>query len=244
MDKIKCVGYFEGLGAVSYVKDSFDEEMRLFKKYHQKLISERQVAIARMGLHSTDHYLSLFGSWTIMGDLYIPKHLAGKEAIILLRNSLVLEDAEGATNAHRKRHEYLVDNDKAMDILEKAKKGSDNYLILQSTKSIPTNRFGEEAVPIFLFGDKARDYGLWLRAKKKGRIENWGIIKKMPLKFNSAGYINKQAGAYANQLWLGGLLSNSSIVGNNRYLCSDRAHGVQLTAEKPAMKKGLEDKII
>jgi hypothetical protein len=244
MDKIKCVGYFEGLGAVSYLRAPFDEEMRLFKKYSQKLISERQVAVARMGLPRADHYLSLFGSWTMTGDLYIPKHLAGKETIVLLKNSLVLEDPDGATNAHRKEQEYLVDNDKAMDILEKAKKGSDNYLMLQSTKSIPTNRFGEEAVPAFLFGDKASNYGLWLRAKKKGRIENGGIIKKMPLKFDSAGYINKQAGAYANQLWLGGLLSNSNIVGNNRYLCSDRAHGVQLTAEKPAMKKRLEDKII
>jgi hypothetical protein len=237
--ELKLEGNVKGVGNIHYVEAPFDQEMKLFEDNDLKLISGKQLAVARMQ-HGAQSSFSQNGSWIKEGDLYLPASLAGKAAIILLKDSLILDNPEAAVNAHGQGKEYLVNKDKANEILEKAQKGNKRYLLLQSTAKIPTDRFGEEAVPVFLFGKGAKDYGLFLGEKG---------IKAMPLSFDSDEQINKQSSAYANQLWLGSLGDDSGIDGSGRcFSYYDWARGVQLTAEggraeKPATKK-LTDKVL
>ena len=208
-------------GSVFYMAAPFDEEMKLFEEKGLKLISAKDLAYARIKL-GKDHSVSQNGSWVREGDLYVPERLAGKASIVLLRDSLVLEEPEGAVKAHRRGKEAKIVDDKAKSIFEDAKKGSKDYHILESTDAIPTNRFGENSTAVFLFGKHAQDYGLFLKDAK---------INAMPLYFDGKDHINSE-GPYFNQLWLGWLGIDSCIGGGSRYLDGNsRARGVQSAAE-------------
>lgn len=208
-------GCIKGVGSVYLIEAPFDIAMSMLDEHSLKLISAKQLAIARMQ-HGANSSLSLTGSLVKEGNLYFPKRLAGKEAIILFKDSLALQNPKDATDAHRKGNEYFVDNDKAMKLLEKAKKGDNSCLLLKSIEieAIPTDSFGKEQVPFFLFGNKAKDYGVFL--KDNG-------VTAMPLYFNSAKHINKRKGAYANQLILGGLKDYSGIFGRSFLDCEGMA---------------------
>ncbi|MBN2051904.1 hypothetical protein JW756_00190 [Candidatus Woesearchaeota archaeon] len=208
-------------GAIFYVAAPFDDEMKLFEKEGLKLISAKELAHARMKL-GKENSVSQNGSWIREGGLYVPERLAGKASIVLLRDSLVLENPESAVAAHRKGKEASIDDDKAISVLEEAKKDSKNYHILESTQAIPTNGFGENSTADFLFGKHAKDYGLFLKDARIGAV---------PLYFDGNDRINSQ-GPYVSQLWLGRLGSDSIIFGDCRSLKgSSRARGVQLAAE-------------
>jgi hypothetical protein len=207
-------------GSVFYVEAPFDEEMKLFEENGLTLISAKDLTYARMRL-GKDHSVSQNGSWIREGDLYVPARLAGKASIVLARDSFMLENPGAAVKAHRSGNEAKIDDDKAVSVLEEAKKGSKDYHVLESTESIPASKFGENATAVFLFGKLAKDYGLFL--KDAG-------TKAMPLYFDGNDHINSQ-GPYVNQLWLGRLNGNSLILGNGRSLVSNGARGVQLAAE-------------
>jgi hypothetical protein len=220
MDKLELEGHVKGIGKIYYVEAPFDEEMKLFEENGLALISAKDLAYARIKL-GKDHSVSQNGSWVREGDLYVPERLASKASIVLLRDSLVLDNPSTAVNAHRKGNEAKINEDKAMSVLEEAKKGSKDYHVLESTDAIPTTEFGENATAVFLFGKYAKDYGLFLKDAKKNA---------MPLYFDSTDHINSQ-GPYVNQLWLGRLCSSSLIDGYGLLSCYGRARGVQLAAE-------------
>lgn len=225
---LKFEGNVEGVGNVYYVEAPFDEEMKLFKENGLALISAKDLAYARIKL-GKDHSVSQNGSWIREGDLYVPRRLAGETSIVRLKKSLVIDEPEPAVEAHKKGNEARIDDDFAMSIFEKAKKGSEDYHVLESADAIPTDRFGENATAIFLFGkQQAKDYGLFLKDAK---------INVMRLYFHDIRHINSQ-GPYVSQLWFGWLGNYSNFIGNDRFLnCDFRARGVQLAAEDDRIEK-------
>jgi hypothetical protein len=169
--------------------------------------------------------LSRYGSYIQEGNIYIPN----EKGIVLVRNSPVLVSPKEATQAHRNGKEFHIDAELAHSYLDKAKSNSDEAFLLKDRKSIPTNRFSENELTLWLFQDQAQDFGDFLA--------NTGI-NKMPLWFSSQDYFNDQEAPYANQLWLCDLDFRSGLGGNVRYLiCDGRLRGVsEKTGEASSQK--------
>ena len=87
---------------------------------------------------------------------------------------MVLDDPAKATKAHRSGKEYFVSDEQVKRALE------DSIEVPCNTSQIPTNRFGEDAIARFCFGESAEDYGKFL--------EDAGI-SQMPLRFNGKDYV-------------------------------------------------------
>src|SRR4030042_1013658 len=197
-------GYVDGVGDIYGVGRLLDETPRLFKSKNLEYITSKQLAQARIkkGNHSS---FFLDGSYVKEGDLVIPENLAGKTAIIILKNSLVLDNPSAAKKAHEEGHPYFIDTDVAMEIYEKAKKGDKNYFLLEEICDVPTSRFSEEGLTRFLFGSKADDYGILLSENDV----DWASIK-IPYE-SDVGWIPVESikKAFANQLYIAGVVAGT-----------------------------------
>jgi len=212
----------QDLGIVKYVEVPFDEGAEALGA--DNFISGRNLAFARIQ-QGENHSLSKNGSYIREGDILIPR-----EGIVLVRFSYALTSPSKATEAHRQGKEFFITKKRASDYLELAKDPRDNTaFLLTDITPVPTNRFGEDARTIWLFQDKAIDYGEFL--------DNEGI-SVMPLSFNSQDYINEQGKPYANQLWLRSLPGGSGVVGDYWGLAhGDRVRGVfSITGKARAQK--------
>ena len=122
--ELKSAGKIPKIGEISYAEAPFDIEIGLFKKNKPRLrlITGENLAYARIK-SGKDSYFSDKGSWIIEGCLYVPKTIAGKPTIILLRNSLILSDPKKAVESSRKTpFYYRIDDYKAASILEKRRR--------------------------------------------------------------------------------------------------------------------------
>ena len=171
----------------------FDKALAELQKNDYKLISLEENAGLRMQ-EGKDHGVSRNGNWVKEGALYV----LGKGRFIT-RHSTILDNPRKATQAHRNGEEYFVSDDQVKKSLE------DSIQIPYDLSKIPTDRFGEDAIAIFCFGEDAKDYELFL--KDTG-------ISNMSLWLNKESYVQKQEKPYANQLWLGSLGSRFVLIGN------------------------------
>ena len=145
-----------------------------------------------------------------------------------------------ATECHRQGKEfYLSPNDTeklrraaSSDVNQAMKFG---VLLLKRSKilsDIPVEAFGEEDVTSFLFRDKAKEYGRFL--KENG-------IKNVPLRVAGEAYAQEQGRAFSRALWAYDLNLNSALVGYNLILNDNvgRVSGVrELSAAKRAGASG------
>lgn len=213
-------------GRVLYSDAPFDEALTAIESKDGKIITLNQLAYARMQKNS-GHSLSQNGSYVKEGSLYVPNVEHKK---ILLRDSLVLKNPTAATSAHRAGKEYLLGKDfNVNEFLEKLSKG--DYLLLDNTNPVPTNRFGEDERMVWAFGKIAQDYGLFL---KDAGVSQTGFY------MDGNDHINSQGQPYANQLWLHRLVNDSYISGYGRDLYYySRVRGVQSIGEADAPKKNV-----
>ncbi len=219
--ELKKEADIQNLGSISYVAAPFDQSMDIFKEKGLTLISARDLAYARIrdaesnGVKNSS--LCQNGSWIKEGVLYVPN---GKNNLFLLRDSLVLKNPAEATDAHRNSKEYKI-SEKAVKKHVK-ESGKKNVLALKSLDAVPTNRFGEDGLTLWLFDDIAGEYG---------KLLSDSGIKAMPLYFDNADQVVKQGQSYANQLWLGGFGNSSILVGRYWDLLMDNwARGVHASA--------------
>ena len=82
---------------------------------------------------------------------------------------------------------------------------------------IPTNRFGEDGLTAYAFGDAAENYGLFLRGTG---------IKLMPIHLPDLKDEPKDE-PFARQVWFRGLSSMSSLYGRGWGLANGRLRGVR-----------------
>ena len=224
--KVEFEAKIEGLGEIYKVYAPFDKALEALKSRKAKIITSRDLAYARIQEGSRSDS-STYGSYVKEGDIYIPN----QKGVILTRNSLVLKSPKQATQAHKKNKKFYIDKKQAMKYLEKAKHQKDNSAILLTDfNSIPTNRFGDDKLTVWLFQDQAKDYGLFL--KENG-------INERPLHFNDQNYI-KQKSPYADQLWLDYLGKWSYFAGDDRFLSyGDMVRGVLKKTGEASSRKSL-----
>ena len=197
------VGNIEGLGKIISLYGGFDEEMRLFDEDGYKLVTAQDLAFAKMAAENTKNldsfYLMHSGSWVREGVLYFPNN--ANTRIVLVRNSLILDNLDEAVKLHKCGKNYTVADKVAKECLERvAKKDASVFVVNDADKEgivgpIHTNCFSEIGITAWLFGNKSEDYGKSLKSE-------FGKINEVLLSFDSISYIDAQAKPYAKQGWV------------------------------------------
>ncbi|MEM4306906.1 MAG: hypothetical protein QXU88_02565 [Candidatus Woesearchaeota archaeon] len=173
--------------------------------------------IAQLRLASNELYINNRSVWISENINYFPKEK--KVVIAAKRNNPILKGSNPAlaTYCHRQGRELELEENIAKSLYDLAEKDiakakrSGALLLSEIPSFIPSNRLSEEAISIFLFGDLAKEYGLFL--KKHG-------IKSVPihvLKREAFCTVDKP---FAKPFLLTGLKEGSAIVGDNGNLCS------------------------
>ena len=217
----------EGLGEIYRIDRPFNKALESLREQKTKVISSRELAYARIK-EGGDSSLFNYGSYTREGFLYLKN-----EPVLVALNSplLDLQLAEQAFEASRKENYFLTDKKVYEQYKEQAEQ--DKNKILQERKvlilpkrenyEIPTNKFNENELTLFLFKDQAENYGNFLRENE---------ISEMPVWLLDKNYVNSKEGSILTQLWLLDLGNWSVVVGYYGYFVYDcRVRGV---FEKPS----------
>ena len=216
----------KGLGKIYRADLPFNKALESLNEEKAKIISSRELAYARIkeGRNSS---LSNYGSYTREGFLYLKN-----EPVLLALDSplLDLELAEKAVEANKKGNYFLTDRKVYKKYREQAEKEKNNsplnrkVLILPKRENykVPTNKFNDDKLTLFLFKDQAENYGNFLRDNKINEMLVWLIDKS---------YVDSQKGTTLTQLWLHHIDDRSGVVGYDGSLnFNDRVRGV---FEKP-----------
>ena len=200
----------EGLGIIHRVAKPFDEALKTIKSAKANLISVRDLVYARIQ-EGSNSSLCTNGSYIKEGVVYIP------DKSLLVRNSPLLNQklAKKATDCHRNGNEFDINNklvDKYREQAEADKnKSPEKRRVLSLNKrgnfKIPTNRFKDDELTLWLFKDQAENYGNLLEENS---------INEMPAYLTGN---NKEK--FANQLWLSRLSIKSELYGSSRGLSYD-----------------------
>lgn len=178
----------------SYVNAPFDEAKTFLENLGYRIITAQENAGLRIQFGKNAE-VSIKGNYVKEGSLYIPK-----KGRFITRGSLVMASPKDATEAHRKGSEFYVEPEQAELVL------ADSVAVSHDIRPIPTNRFGEDAITVFVFGDIARKYGEFLKEAN---------INEMPLSFDDQDHVDGKSKPYANQLWLRRLDCRSGLLGNH-----------------------------
>lgn len=206
---------------VYQAQGAFDKCVDEFKAKGLEVITAKQLAEARMR-GGANHAVSRSWTWLAENFNYLPNGdilVASKAFNPLLQYASF---AKMATDCHRQIPfmEFCLNDDVVGYLLEGAKqKGGVLQLRRKDiqkevTKGISTDDFGKMELTAFLFGDKAEDYGKFLRKNE---------IKSVPL------YVaNKQSKAFSRALWAFNLYYSSALHGSSFLLNNlGRAFGVR-----------------
>jgi hypothetical protein len=190
----------------AYAEAPFDQALKALKKEKYNLISLEENARLRMQ-EGKGSFISQNGNRVKEGVIYLPS-----KEIYLTKISPIIQNAQEATECHRKGNEFYLNKSQTEKALKDAVKfpKNDNY-------EIPTDKFGNDALTDFAFGKIAKDYGLFLK-------EEAGI-NAMPVWLASC-----EKKPFARQMWfrrLGGG-GRSGLNGDIRNLsCNDGVRGVR-----------------
>lgn len=206
---------------IQYVESPFDEAHGVITSRNGRIISGRHLAFARIQT-GPNHSLSQNGSYIQEGILYDAKATFP----LFLSVSSILEHAIESTQANRDGKEYFPHektietyrNQSEEDIKENPQER--RALIIHQTESfeIPTNRFNQEELTLWLFKVQAEEYGDYLREDG---------IKEMPVYLVGKEFTKNQKKPFERQLWLDHLGVRSNLSGNYRDLdYYDRVRGV------------------
>jgi hypothetical protein len=180
----------------AYVKAPFDEGKKMFEEIGYRIPSAEENARLRIE-EGEKANVSKNGNWVLEGFIYVPK----KKNVYFTKRSPIMENPRAATQAHRKKREFYPTEEQ----VERAIYPPVSIKIPYTQKPIPTNRFAEDEVTIFAFGQTAQAYGDFL--------EQAGI-KESDIYLADRGYVNHQEKAFAQQLWLLRLSVASDFQGN------------------------------
>lgn len=181
----------------AYVEGIFIEALKVLKANDYRLISLEDNAGLRIQ-QGTDAFVSKNGNWVREGALFVQK-----KGVFITKDSPVSENPERAVKANMGGEDFFVTDSQVQKTLETS------IQVPYDSFEIPTNRFGDNEITRFCFGEHAEKYGLFL--------ENSGI-SKMLLKFSSKNSIEEKRGSFARQLWFCGLKRDSTLYGNVRPL--------------------------
>jgi hypothetical protein len=189
-----------------WVAEPFDLAVAELRENGFDVISGEENTEQRI-LQGADADVSQNGNYIKEGSLYVKN-----KGRFFTRKSLVLLNPVDATNAHRNDKEYAVTPRQVEMALGKI--GVDSVKVPYNKKPIPTNRFGEDPITVFMFGKQAQLYGDFLGEYFKANEKP----QEMGLFLDGKEYVKSQPSDYANQGWVQGLGDDSGLVGSNRDL--------------------------
>lgn len=161
----------------------FDKALEILSSINYEFISLLQIAQLRMS-YGKEHYFSKNENIVREAVLYIPK-----KGIFLTKNSPIINNAKEAVQINKNGNEYFLTGRQ----VEQALTNSVKLL----GKSIPTNRFKDNEITNFAFGNFAEQYGDFLYESG---------IEKMPI------YLTRFSDKpFARQLRFKGLESKSAL---------------------------------
>jgi len=199
----------------AYIPAPFDEAKEALEADNYRIISLEDNARLRIQ-EGKDKDVSIHGNFVREGSIYVPQ-----KGSFMTKASPVMKNAQKATDAHRNGDHYFLSNDQVEEALTDA--------IEMSQKSIPTNRFADDEITRYAFGETAEAYGRFL--KEAG-------IKEMPV-----WPLNPNDKAIATQMWFGDLDDGSDLDGDDSYLdCNCRVRGVRQSGAE-GTQKNLESKV-
>ena len=136
-----------------YVNAPFDEGKKLLEKAGYRIINLRENAQLRMK-SGKDAFISQNGNWVAEDFVYV---LSKGIYMTKPENSQIMQNAKKATDAHRNGNEFYLNEKQVEQSLEGA------FLIPDTLRAVPTNRFAEEGLTAFAFGEDAQAYGDFLK---------------------------------------------------------------------------------
>ncbi|MFA6023139.1 MAG: hypothetical protein WC781_03550 [Candidatus Pacearchaeota archaeon] len=178
----------------AYVVAPFDKGKERLKRAGYHIISLEENARLRVQ-EGKDSYCSENGNWVREDVIYVPN-----KGRFLTKNSQIMLNAKEATNCHRSGLDFYLTNEQVEKCLADS--------VELSGELIPTNRFKDDKVTVYAFGDYAETYGDFL---------NEVGINEMPVRLADI-----QDKPFARKLWFCGLDSRSMLDGNYRGLHLDR----------------------
>lgn len=171
---------------VAYAVGDLSNAKNALEANGYRIASVEEIAKARIE-QGRDADVSKFSGWTREGLIY-----TRKTGMFLTKNSPIMANAKEATDCHRNKNEFYLNQKQ----LEQAMGDS----VRVTDELIPTNRFGENEVTIYLFGKISEKYGEFL--KDAG-------IKEMPIYLT-----NPKENPFARPLWFGSLDHRSGLDGD------------------------------
>ena len=170
----------------AYIAAPFDQGKEALEREGYSIISLEENAQLRMQ-QGPNSFVSGNGNWTKEGVIYIPKR-----GIFLTKKSPIMANAQEATACHRNNKDfYLTDAQVEASLADS---------VLLTGQSIPTNRFSEDPVTIYAFGEAADQYGQFLRSTG---------IEGMPVLLATL-----QDKPFARQMWFHGVDGGSCLGGD------------------------------
>jgi len=185
----------------------FDKAKETLESKEYRIISLEENAKLRIQ-QGLDSYISKDGNWTKEGVLYIPN-----KGIFLTKNSPIMQNPREA--AHNYREEYFLTDKQVERALQ--------YSVKLLRENILTNRFKDNEITAFAFGEIAEQYGQFLKEAE---------IKEMPVSVVGIDYINKQHRPFARQMWFSSLNIMSCLDGSWKLDKLNRLRGVQEIKQK------------
>ena len=199
------------------VEAPFDEALKSLSSANCRPISSRELAYVRVKQKDRNCSIWNFGNYTREGFLYSKN----KPVLVALNSPLLdLQLAQLAVESNRRAKYFSVDNEvyeRYREIAEDDKnKPTEEIAVLILPKrenyGIPTNRFNENELALFLFKDQAENYGNYL--KKEG-------ISAIPIMLIDKNYVDSNEKTFLTQLWISYLENWSVLDGSNRLLHLD-----------------------
>lgn len=163
----------------------FDEANKILTKAHYRIISTEENAALRIQ-EGINAFICNNGNVVREGFVYIPK----EPHVYLTKSSPIMENPVWATNANRNKKEFFPPKDEAENAIDAIFSVKVPYEAAK--RVIPTNRFGENEITAFVFGQYAEKYGDFL--KEAGR-------KDLVISLCNQEYVDKQENPFATQLF-------------------------------------------
>lgn len=187
----------------AYIEAHFDKGKKALESEGYRVISLEENAGLRMQ-EGKDSFVSRNGNWTREGVIYVPH-----KGIFLTKNSPIMDNAKEATDCHRNGRDYYLTDSQVEEALDDS--------VELKAGNIPTNRFKDNKITVYAFGNSVERYGQFLR--------NAGI-KEMPVWLE-----DMQDKSFARQLWFRYLDGGSGLVGDGGLDGGGGVRGVRESAE-------------
>jgi|TARA_Y100000310_G_scaffold340166_1_gene435026 hypothetical protein len=173
----------------AYIDAPFDVAKAELEKSGYRIISLEESANLRVERRT-------YGdpdSWVKEGMLYVPN-----KGVYITKNSPIIKYPEIATQYHRTGSDYNLTEEEVKHALE------DSIQIFPYNTSVPTDRFGQDVLALYLFGNNAPEYGQYLRKNE---------VDSMPIKVSDIDYKDSKF-PFVRQIYFEGPNFMSEVDGN------------------------------